>query len=372
MNLYRGQFRRLAELDRQVRSGKCPNCTSFARDYEVSRRTIARDVEFLKERGAPLEFDAARNGYRYSDRSWRLPALDLTEGELFGLLLAGRMAARFRGTPIAGTLDSLFDKIAQALPERVTIDPAYVGEQFSFHGLPSREVSEKAWTAIARALRGSRVLRLEYAAVEAGGTTRDVEPLHVACIGDEWYLVAHCRLRNEVRHFSISRVRSAKPLAETFEPGDFDPEEYFANRFGRFVGRPGKSRTVVVRFTKAAAPWVRERVWHPRQKLRTGRDGGVTLSFPAPALYEVKRWVLSWGAEAKVLAPKELRAELARETKAMAGLYGARAIGAGRRAVSVQPHVGSPGRTARRRGAAPSPLKAGRGHGRSRAQRHPK
>ena len=63
---------------------------------------------------------------------------------------------------------------------------------------------------------------------------------------------------------------------------------------------------VAVRFAKSAAPWILERQWHPKQKVKHHRDGSITLSFPAPALYEVKRWVLSWGAEAEVVGPKEL------------------------------------------------------------------
>lgn len=307
MNLYRSQFRRLAELDREIRAGRYPNCFSFAKDWEVSRRTIARDIEFLKEKGAPLEFDGAKNGYRYTDRSWQMPMLDLTEGELLQLLLAGRMASQYRGTPLAKTLDALFEKIAAALPDRVSIDPAFVGEQFTFHGLPAREMSEKVWTDVVRALRGCRVLRIVYAPVgSADAETRDVEPIHMACIADEWYLVAHCRERDAMRHFSIARITSAKPMTETFEPPDFDPEEYFSNRFGRFIGEPGKTYNVVVKFAKTAAPWVLERTWHPKKKVKRHRDGSLTLSFPAPALYEVKRWVLSWGSEAKVMKPKQL------------------------------------------------------------------
>ena len=197
MNLYRSQFRRLAELDREIRSRRYPNCFSFARKWEVSRRTIARDIEFLKEKGAPLEYDSRKNGYYYADRTWQMPMLDLTEGELLQLLLAGRMAAQYRGTPLAKTLASLFDKITAALPDSISVDPTFVGEQFSFHGMPAREMDEGVWTAVAKALRACRVLRIEYA--HAGSDeveAREVEPIHLACVADEWYLVAHCRARD--------------------------------------------------------------------------------------------------------------------------------------------------------------------------------
>ena len=325
MNLYRSQFRRLAELDREIRSGRYPNCFSFAKTWEVSRRTIARDIEFLKEKGAPLDYDGKRNGYYYTDRSWQMPMLDLTEGELLQLLVAERMAARYRGTPLAKTLSALFEKIAAALPDEVSVDPAFVGEQFSFHGLPAREISETVWTTVVRALRGCSVLQIVYAgAGNENAGMRDVEPVHVACIADEWYLVAHCRKRDALRHFSVSRIKSAKATDETFDPPEFDPEEYFSNRFGRYVGRPGEVYNVAISFAKSAVPWVLERQWHPKQKVKKHRDGSITLSFPAPALYEVKRWVLQWGSEAQVLKPKALRTELAQEARRMAGLHSRR------------------------------------------------
>ncbi len=291
----------------------------------MSRRTVARDVEVLKEMRAPLEYDAKRNGYCYTDRSWQMPALDLAEGELLQLLLAGRMAAQYKGTPLARTLAMLFEKIVAMLPDKVSIDPAYVGEQFSFHGLPTREISEDIWLTVVRGLRTCRVMRIGYARLEAESVgVRDVEPAHVACIGDEWYLVAHCRRRDALRHFAISRIVSAELTDEHFEPRDFDPDEYFSNRFGRYVGEPGEASKVVIRFAAPAAPWVLERCWHPRQKIKRHRDGAVTLSFSAPSLYEAKRWVLQWGAEAEVVRPRELREDIENEGRALAQLYGRR------------------------------------------------
>jgi predicted DNA-binding transcriptional regulator YafY len=319
MNLYQSQFRRLAVLDREIRSGRTPNAFSFAKEYGISRRTVARDLELLRERGAPIEYDPAANGYVYTDRSWQLPAMEVSEGELLQLLVAERMAAQYRGTPIAKNLEALFEKLFTALPDTVSVDPGYVSDEMSFHGVPARAVDEKVWTTVLRALRSLRVLRMKYSPVgTTKAETRDVEPVHMACIADEWYLVAHCRERCGLRHFSIARIKEAEVLKTTYAPHDFDPAAYFANRFGRYIGPPGETYQVAVRFSASAAPWINERTWHPKQKITKSRDGGVTLSFPAPALYEVKRWVLSWGAEAEVIRPKELRDEVAEEVRRMA------------------------------------------------------
>lgn len=87
-------------------------------------------------------------------------------------------------------------------------------------------------------------------------------------------------------------------------PQNFDGA---ALRAGRFSVFGGESRYLVrILFHRDHAPYVLERQWHPEQGIRRTTDGGVELAFPASHLPEVKRWVLSWGNGARVLAPEEL------------------------------------------------------------------
>ncbi len=314
----RPQSLRLSRLSQAIRAGRYPNCTSFAREGECSRRTVLRDVELLRQMGAPVAYDEVRRGYFYEEASWQMPMLELTEGELLQLLLAERMAAQYRGTPLARTLGGLWRKLAEALPGEVSVDPAWleagVGEQFSFHAAPARRVDEAVWTAVVRALRGCRVLRMQYRRPDWDrARPRVVEPVHVASVRGEWYVVARKRGEALLRQFTMSRIVRAEVARERFEPEEFDPEAFFAGRFDRWVDSKGRTWTVEVRFTAKAAPWVLEREWHPQQEVRRHRDGGATLVFPAPNLEEVKRWVLQWGGEAEVTAPARLRAAVISE-----------------------------------------------------------
>src|SRR3954462_2724408 len=114
---------RIAAVDRAVRAGKYPNAGTVALELEVSRRTIQRDIEFMRDRlGAPLVFVTERQGYAYSDSTYRLPTLDMTEGELLALALAGRVLAEYRGTPYGPDLARAFHKITAGLTDAVTVD----------------------------------------------------------------------------------------------------------------------------------------------------------------------------------------------------------------------------------------------------------
>jgi len=191
-------------------------------------------------------------------------------------------------------------------------------KQVSFHGSPTRPISEEIWTSVFKALRNDRVLRIQYQSTFTPGiTTRDIEPIHLACVEGEWYLVAFDRTNNGMRYFTLPRVKSVKVLPEMFAFHDFDPDKHFANRFGRFIGEPDDTYEIVVQFDKAAVPWVMERQWHPKQKMKMNKDGSMQLSFPAPSLFEVKRWVLQWGSEVRVLKPAELHDDLKQETSLM-------------------------------------------------------
>ena len=86
------QFNRLVELDRHIRAGNYPNCLTFSVKWEVAQKTIQRDIEYLRDGlGAPIDYDRDRKGYYYTDTNWFLPALSVTEGDLFYLLLASKV-----------------------------------------------------------------------------------------------------------------------------------------------------------------------------------------------------------------------------------------------------------------------------------------
>lgn len=333
MDLTRTRMDRMRFIDATIRKGIYPNATTLARDWAekigsdrpVDRKTIQRDIDYLRDMlHAPIDFSRQRNGFYYTDKSWTMANLQLTEGELLGLLLARQMGKMYDGTPVEKLLSGLFGKLRDSLSEHVDIDPSIFGEQFSFHHHPSRPICMETWKDIFKCIREKRVIGLTYFGLyDTKPLFRDVEPVHLANVDDDWYLVGYCLLHKDWRHFSVSRIESTKVHNRYFEPrDDFDSERYFANRFGKFVARPETIvHNVTIRFTRAAAPWVRERVWHARQHLKEERNGEVTLTVPIPSLIEAKRFCLGWGKEATVLAPEELCREMRAEVKIMADVY---------------------------------------------------
>ncbi|MBN2352625.1 MAG: WYL domain-containing transcriptional regulator [Spirochaetales bacterium] len=313
------QYWRIFKIDELIRSGHCPDSARLARELEVNPRTIKRDIEYLRLYfGAPVEYDAARKGYRYTEPGFHLPAVSLTGEELSLLSLAPLFFEQWKRTPLYGRAKKVFDKVTRAVPGAVSVNPAWLQSGFSARPESGTAVSQPVWDAVFTALHDKKPLEAVYRSPRGESRKRTIEPYHALCHQGEWYLVANTP--EGIRTFALSRMNRPRVAAGTVKvPAGFDIREYMSHSFGVFRG--DKLRTVRIAFSPDLAPYVRERAWHATQKTRDRKDGGLEISFTVDHLFEVKRWVLSWGRGATVLAPKEFVREMAEETGAMRGNY---------------------------------------------------
>jgi predicted DNA-binding transcriptional regulator YafY len=306
---------RLAVIDREVRRGGLPNASTLAKQLDVSHRTIQRDITFLRDRlGAPLIFDSVKNGYHYGDANYRFASLQLTEGELLSIFLAERLLQQYRDTPYAAALATAFRKIADALVDEVTIDLSHFDDAVSFRQHTSGAGGANQFGKLHQAVADRRQLELVYWTASRDETSRRiVDPYHLASIDGDWFLIGYCHLREDVRMFAPSRIRSLRETGASFEPPlDFRVAEYLDVGFRKLRGA-GPAQTVRLRFAPTAARYVREKAWHSTQRLEELPNGALEMTLRVNHLLEVKRWVLSWGSECEVLGPRELRDEIQNE-----------------------------------------------------------
>ena len=315
----RSPLQRFAHIDQAVRSGRWPNGPKLATELEVSVRTIYRDIEFMRDRlHAPVSYDANRKGFYYTNQSFRLPGFAVSEGEYLALFLAERLLQQYRGTSFASDIARLFRKVTDLLPAPVMIDLDHLNEQVSFRHQGIEPGDIRRFEQLHRSIREGRQLEIVYWTASRDVTGRRlIDPYHLASIDGDWYLAAYCHLREEVRLFSPSRIRELRETGESFErPADFRINEYLDVGFRKMRGA-GPMEIVRLLFTPQAARYVREKVWHPTQKLREHADGSLTLTFRVNHLLEVKRWVLSFGADCEVLGPKILQQQICTELEEM-------------------------------------------------------
>jgi proteasome accessory factor B len=296
----------MMRLHSAIQAGTHPNATALAAELEVSTKTVQRDLDFMRDRlGLPLEFDYRLNGYRYTEPVEAFPTLQITEGELFALLVAEKALQQYRGTNFEKPLVSAFKKMASSLPDTVSLNLSDWDQSISFRTSAEPILNLDIFDTLAKATARHEQLALTYRKPGSRGTEqRVVDPYHLANINGEWFLFAFDHLRQDIRTFVPARVQAVKPTGKTFtRPAKFSLEKRLRDSFGVHSGEGDFE--VVLRFTGFAADYIREKRWHPSQQLTELKDG-VELRLRLSGLIEVQRWIMGWGGNVKVIAPKEL------------------------------------------------------------------
>ena len=300
----RPPLERMLRIHRAIQAGEYPNASTLAARLEVSSKTIQRDLEFMRDRlDLPLEYADTRFGYRYTEEVGAFPTLQITEGELFALLVAEKALAQYRGTRFEQRLRSAFQKIAEGLPDAVSFSLTEWDQAISFRTTAEPILDLRTFDALAQAVSGRRQLRLAYRKPGSRrAETRVVDPCHLANINGEWFLFAYCHLRQDIRTFAPGRIESLEPTGVVFErPRGFSVARHLQNSFGVHSGQAVYA--VAIHFDPIAADYIREKKWHASQQIKELKDGGLELRLTLSSLVEVQRWVLGWGGHAQVLEP---------------------------------------------------------------------
>lgn len=109
-------WERLLLIHQRIKSGSCPSASALAAELEASRRTILRDIQFIKDRlRLPVQYDPLRYGFFYNGPADDLPLPPLSEADLFSLLIAHKAIAQYLGTPLEKPLRLAFDKLTRQL-----------------------------------------------------------------------------------------------------------------------------------------------------------------------------------------------------------------------------------------------------------------
>ena len=295
---------------------------AWRREWEVSAKTIQRDIDYLRdELGAPIDYDRAKGGYRYTEENYRLPTVPISESDLFAVCTAARVLKQFENTPLHAKLASVFDKIQQSLPQKLKVDPAWMNERILIFPEPATTIKPEVWDTVAAAIRENRRLRISHRSPDAKRwSTRSIEPYYLVSYRGEWYVTSMCRKRGSIRTFALSRVRRAELLSQTFTmPEQYSVDAMFGDRFGIFWKE--QMYKVSIRFSPQTAPYIKERQWHPLQRIKSNSDGSIILEFTTNHINEVVHWVLSWGPGARVLEPGVLVERIKQDLGAAVGQY---------------------------------------------------
>ncbi len=289
---------------------------------EVSRATLKRDLEYLRNRlNAPIVWDRDTGGYRFErdervGGQYELPGLWFSAEEIHALLtmqhlLASLDAGGLLGPhiqPLMARLTALLGSgrhPAEEIRKRIKLIP-----------LAARPLSLEYFAAIGSALLRRKRLYVRYYAKSSDEVSeREVSPQRLVHYRENWYLDAWCHLREGLRSFAVDGIQRAEILES---PARDIPtktlDAVLGAGYGIFSGR--KITWAKLRFSPERARWVALEQWHPKQRGRLMRNGRYLLEVPYADDRELVMDILRHVPEVEVLAPKSLRDRVAAKLRA--------------------------------------------------------
>ena len=303
----RPPYERMMYIHDLLKRETYPTCAQVGKRLGLVRRTIFRDVEFMKERfNLPIEYDGQQHGYYYTRRVEQFPGVTVTESELFAILVAQKAIANYKGTPFHKPLVSAFNRLTEFLGEDAVVHLRDLGEAMDIRLTGPDALNEENFQIVMRAVQQRRPLAFSYRKQAARSVEmRTLHPYQLVCANNRWYVVGQDVRRRALRIFVLSRMGEPEIQPGEFQrPVDFKIAEYLKGSFGIFKGQGNYE--VVIDLDAWAADVFRNRRWHPSQQVIDLPGGAMRVSFHLDNLEEVEQWVLSWGTHATVVRPKAL------------------------------------------------------------------
>ncbi len=280
----------------------------LAEHYGISLRTVYRDIAALGEAGVPVVGEA---GVGYSlVKGYHLPPVMLTAEEASALFTGGELAKKFTDGSLNAAVDGALAKLRAILPAERKDHMEHLARGTVIVGLRREDETAPPFRyglgVVQQAVARRRVLAMAYRGRErAEETVREVEPLGVVFYGGNWYLVAWCRLRKDLRHFRVDRIQNLEMRMESFGTrADFSLSEHMEDYTNHGETFPAK-----VWFAREVQERARAESYATLVAAEE-RDGGTEFAMLTWSYDWLARWLLSFGDKAEALEPVTFREQV--------------------------------------------------------------
>ena len=316
---------RFLVIDRLLRSRRAIPLARMMEELEVSRATVKRDLEYMRDRlGAPIVWDRALGGYRYEEgERFSLPGLWFNASEVHALLTMEHLLSNLQPGLLGPHIQPLRRRIRNLL-EQGDHSAGEIARRIRITRLAERPVDPAVFETIASGLLQRRRLLLHHHHRGRDETIpREVSPQRLVHYRDNWYLDAWCHLRKGLRSFAVDAIEGVEPLEKPArEVPEAELDEVVRAGYGIFSGK--QTRKAVLRFSREASRWVSRERWHSEQEGRFDEAGRYLLTVPYSGDTELVMDILRHGPEVEVLEPGELREKVRRAHCRACGLYDGR------------------------------------------------
>lgn len=292
----------------------------LAERFELDKATIQRYIDLLRDMGIEI-IPRGKQGYEMIS-DFFLPALNLDFEEALALVTAARFYQAAEGEQAVEVLNRAIHKITSNLPQQTNETLNQIVPQIE---VPHQQVSQidEAQPHKGRlyeAIRERRKVNMRYDSFSSGKREQHrLSPYAVLFRKHAWYVIGHSERSDQILTFRINRINSLSISHTSYTiPEDFSAQKYMEKSWDF---RLGPETPVAIEFAPRIAPLIREVQWHSTQQIHEHADGGLRFEAIVAGWLEVGWWVMSWGEEAEVIEPKELREWVAETAVRMVEVY---------------------------------------------------
>ncbi|MFZ4859672.1 MAG: helix-turn-helix transcriptional regulator [Desulfuromonadaceae bacterium] len=213
LNFYGGRMgdqlylERFVWFDNEVRRERYPNATKLAEHCELSVKSAQRSIEHFRDSLlAPLEYHQSHKGYYYTDPTFQLPVIRISEEELLALLISRKLITEASSGSLADELGSVSKRLSSLLASNLP-GRARPEDAFSFRWKNISPTDPLTFKVVTSALLQGKLLTFcYYSPADSNCTMRTVEPHHMVNYMGNWHLISFCHLRNDWRDFVLGRI----------------------------------------------------------------------------------------------------------------------------------------------------------------------
>ena len=308
---------RLLQLEKAIQNMNYPSVERLMKELEVSRRTILRDIDELKiYYNAPIEYDRQQKGYYFTDETFFVRNVLLSEGEVVAMAGILPLLERYDNTPLKETITKVYDTISQMLPNQIQVQTSLLNEvQFISDPIPN--IDSDVFHKIFEAIKQHKTISFGYRSISSTEhSPHSLDPYKIYCQKGDWYAVGFCHKHNKYSTYNLSRMKDII-ICDPFTPDpDYEKKVHIDPHFGIW-NNENEAIKIELLFDKSINTYILERTWHKNQTCHQNEDGSVYLSFESNQFQETLYWILRFGSAVTILNPPELKEAYKAELKKM-------------------------------------------------------
>lgn len=312
---YHAKSIRLLKLENAIQKNRYMSVDQLCDYLEVSRRTVLRDIQALmNDYNAPIEYDRFNKGYHYTDETFHVQNVLVSEGELVAITSILPLLERYNNTPLKDTITNVYDTLSSMLPDQVQVQTSLLND-VQFIADPIPVIEEEVFSSIFRAIRVHETISFDYRSIKATEySPHSLDPYKIYCQKGDWYVVGYCHKHKKFSTYTLARMKNVSATQKFSPDPDYEKKVHIDPAFGIW-NNDNPPEKIELLFDKSINTYILERTWHKNQECYQNEDGSVYLSFTSNQDQETLYWIMRFGSKVKVLNPPSLRDKVIEELK---------------------------------------------------------